>query len=111
MLVKVSQTRPELVASIGLCNFDSKHVEIACEHLITKFGSVGTVVSNQVQVRPGHAGVTTDPRPLTCANLQFSVVDPRPLRSMCEVCAKYGLQLLTYGTLVGHLESGLERDI
>ena len=48
-LVNISKSTPELVSSIGLCNFDSQHVEEACEYLIEKTGSA-SLVSNQVQV-------------------------------------------------------------
>ncbi|KAF2771093.1 putative aryl-alcohol dehydrogenase [Teratosphaeria nubilosa] len=78
-LVKITEQYPELVSSIGLCNFDSKHTREACEHLLAKTGKVG-IVSNQVQ---------------------FSLVDARPLRAMSDVCKKYDLKLLTYGTFCG----------
>ncbi|KAH9841238.1 Aldo keto reductase [Teratosphaeria destructans] len=78
-LVKITEQYPGLVSSIGLCNFDSKHTTEACEYLLAKTGKVG-IVSNQVQ---------------------FSLVDARPLRAMTDVCEKYGLKLLTYGTLCG----------
>ncbi|KAI0452643.1 putative aryl-alcohol dehydrogenase [Xylaria acuta] len=78
-LASVTKTHPELVSTIGLCNFDSMHVREACEYLLSKTGAVG-LVSNQIQ---------------------FSVVDSRPLQKMCAVSAKYGLQLLTYGSFCG----------
>ncbi|XWX00497.1 hypothetical protein V2A60_008517 [Cordyceps javanica] len=78
-LVNATRSHPELVTSIGLCNFDSEHTAEACEYLLAKTGSVG-LVSNQVQ---------------------FSVLDSRPLRRMVRVCATYGLRLLTYGSLCG----------
>ncbi|KAI0203469.1 putative aryl-alcohol dehydrogenase [Astrocystis sublimbata] len=78
-LVAITKAHPELVGAIGLCNFDSAHVTEACEYLISRTGEVG-LVSNQIQ---------------------FSVVDSRPLQEMCEVSAKYGLQLLTYGSFCG----------
>ncbi|KAI0168996.1 NADP-dependent oxidoreductase domain-containing protein [Hypoxylon sp. FL1284] len=77
-LVRITASHPELVASIGLCNFDSEHVAEASEYLIAKTGSVG-IVSNQVQ---------------------FSLVDARPLQKMVHSCEKYGLKLLTYGSFV-----------
>ncbi|KAJ8122350.1 hypothetical protein ONZ43_g1432 [Nemania bipapillata] len=77
-LVALTKTHPELVATIGLCNFDSAHTEEACEYLLSKTGAVG-IVSNQIQ---------------------FSVVDSRPLQKMCAVSAKYDLELLTYGSFV-----------
>lgn len=49
-LVSLTKTHPDLVSSVGLCNFDSEHVEEACEHLISKVGAP-SIVSNQVQVR------------------------------------------------------------
>lgn len=78
-LVRITISHPELVATIGLCNFDSEHVVEACEYLIAKTGAVG-IVSNQVQ---------------------FSLVDARPLQKMVHACEKYGLKLLTYGSFCG----------
>ncbi|KAI1152292.1 putative aryl-alcohol dehydrogenase [Nemania diffusa] len=78
-LVSLTKTHPELVGTIGLCNFDSAHTQEACEYLLSKTGDVG-LVSNQVQ---------------------FSVIDSRPLQKMCAVAAKYGIQLLTYGSFCG----------
>ncbi|KAI1387990.1 aldo/keto reductase [Hypoxylon trugodes] len=78
-LLRISKSHPELVSSIGLCNFDAEHVAESCEYLIAKTGAVG-IVSNQVQ---------------------FSLVDARPLRKMVSVCEKYGLKLLTYGSFCG----------
>ncbi|KAI1134105.1 aldo/keto reductase [Hypoxylon sp. FL0543] len=78
-LVRISRYYPELVTSIGLCNFDSEHTEQVCEYLVAKTGDAG-IVSNQVQ---------------------FSLVDARPLQKMVHVCDKYGLKLLTYGSLCG----------
>ncbi|KAI1355526.1 putative aryl-alcohol dehydrogenase [Xylaria sp. FL0043] len=78
-LVALTKTHPELVGTIGLCNFDSTHVQEACEYLLSKTGAVG-LVSNQIQ---------------------FSVVDSRPLWKMCEVAEKYGLALITYGSFCG----------
>ncbi|KAJ7627113.1 Aldo keto reductase [Roridomyces roridus] len=63
-----------LIAAIGLCNFDSLRTEEIC----TRFP--GLVVSNQVQ---------------------FSLVDTRPLHGMTDVCTTHGVKLLTYGTLCG----------
>ncbi|KAJ2918781.1 hypothetical protein MD484_g1594, partial [Candolleomyces efflorescens] len=61
--------------AIGLCNFDTIHTDEICTQL-----GPGVIVSNQVQ---------------------FSVIDTRPLHGMSDVCAKHGLKLLTYGTLCG----------
>lgn len=77
-LVKATKTHPELVSTIGLCNFDAQHTEEACRHLLETMGEVG-LVTNQVQ---------------------FSLIDSRPLQEMSAVCAKYGLKLLTYGSFV-----------
>jgi len=63
------------IRSIGLCNFDTIHTDEICTQL-----GPGVIVSNQVQ---------------------FSVIDTRPLHGMSDVCAKHGLKLLTYGTLCG----------
>ncbi|KAH9893869.1 aldo-keto reductase [Xylariomycetidae sp. FL2044] len=82
-LVAISNETPELVTAIGLCNFDSEHVEEACQYLLGKTGEVG-LVSNQVQ---------------------FSLLDSRPIHKMSEMCARYGLKLLTYGTFCGGLLS------
>jgi len=48
-LISITKTHPELVSTIGLCNFDSAHVQEACDYLIEKNGAVG-LVSNQIQV-------------------------------------------------------------
>ncbi|KAJ7206466.1 NADP-dependent oxidoreductase domain-containing protein [Mycena haematopus] len=63
-----------LIVAIGLCNFDTLRIEEIC----TQFP--GVIVSNQVQ---------------------FSLIDTRPLYGMVDVCAKHGIKLLTYGTLCG----------
>ncbi|KAK0391648.1 hypothetical protein NLU13_1147 [Sarocladium strictum] len=82
-LVRLTKSRPDLVRAIGLCNFDSQRTEEVCEHLLRTTGEVG-IVSNQVQ---------------------FSLVDSRPLQKMSAVCEKYGLKLLTYGSFSGGLVS------
>ncbi|KAJ7511030.1 NADP-dependent oxidoreductase domain-containing protein [Mycena galericulata] len=63
-----------LISALGLCNFDTLRTDEIC----TRFP--GVVVSNQVQ---------------------FSLIDTRPLYGMSDVCAKHGVKLLTYGTLCG----------
>ncbi|KAF9446916.1 Aldo/keto reductase [Macrolepiota fuliginosa MF-IS2] len=64
------------IANIGLCNFDAKRADEICTQL-----GPGAIVSNQVQ---------------------FSIIDTRPLHGMGDVCMKHGLKLLTYGTLCGN---------
>ncbi|KAH8691461.1 NADP-dependent oxidoreductase domain-containing protein [Talaromyces proteolyticus] len=61
------------VGMLGLCNFDTEHMQRVLESGIT-------VHSNQVQ---------------------FSLIDSRPLVKMSQLCAKYNVKLLTYGTLCG----------
>ncbi|TBU41689.1 aldo/keto reductase [Dichomitus squalens] len=63
------------IGLIGLCNFNSAVMDEIC----TELGS-GTIVSNQVQ---------------------FSLIDVRPLYAMAEVCNRHNVKLLTYGTLCG----------
>ncbi|EAU87247.2 aldo/keto reductase [Coprinopsis cinerea okayama7 len=63
------------IRAIGLCNFDA----IRTDEICTELGP-GVIVSNQVQ---------------------FSVIDTRPLHGMSDVCDRHGLKLLTYGTLCG----------
>ncbi|KAJ6479573.1 NADP-dependent oxidoreductase domain-containing protein [Mycena sanguinolenta] len=63
-----------LIAAVGLCNFDS----IRTDEICTQFP--GAIVSTQIQ---------------------FSLIDTRPLYGMADVCAKHGVKLLTYGTLCG----------
>ncbi|KAH7129014.1 NADP-dependent oxidoreductase domain-containing protein [Dactylonectria macrodidyma] len=63
----------ERVDMIGLCNFDTKHLEEVLNSGIT-------VHSNQIQ---------------------FSLIDSRPAVEMGEVCLKHNIKLLTYGTLCG----------
>ncbi|EEB96402.1 hypothetical protein MPER_04472, partial [Moniliophthora perniciosa FA553] len=64
-----------LITELGLCNFDT----IRTDEICTQLGP-GVIVSNQVQ---------------------FSVIDTRPLHGMSDVCEKHGIVLLTYGTLCG----------
>ncbi|CAI6063461.1 unnamed protein product [Clonostachys chloroleuca] len=61
------------VRMIGLCNFDTTHLETVVDHGIE-------VVANQVQ---------------------FSLIDSRPTVKMGTVCLKHNIKLLTYGTLCG----------
>ncbi|KAF2754466.1 Aldo/keto reductase [Pseudovirgaria hyperparasitica] len=61
------------VAMLGLCNFDTLHLEQVLSHNIP-------IATNQVQ---------------------FSLIDARPELKMGAVCAKYNIKLLTYGTLCG----------
>ncbi|KAF5358766.1 hypothetical protein D9758_008572 [Tetrapyrgos nigripes] len=64
-----------LITAIGLCNFDA----IRTDEICTQLGP-GVIVSNQVQ---------------------FSLIDTRPLHGMSDVCERHDLKLLTYGTLCG----------
>lgn len=64
-----------VITAIGLCNFDTIRTDEICTYL-----GPGAIVSNQVQ---------------------FSLIDTRPLDGMADVCEKHGLKLLTYGTLCG----------
>lgn len=64
-----------LISAIGLCNFDT----IRTDEICTLLGP-GVVCTNQVQ---------------------FSLIDTRPLHGMSDVCEKHNLKLLTYGTLCG----------
>ncbi|KAF7558429.1 hypothetical protein G7046_g5726 [Stylonectria norvegica] len=61
------------VAMIGLCNFDTEHLQV--------------VIDNGINI---HAN-----------QVQFSLIDSRPTVLMGEVCNKYKIKLLTYGTLCG----------
>ncbi|KAK7024718.1 Aldo/keto reductase [Favolaschia claudopus] len=75
-LERLNELRDEgLISAIGLCNFDT----IRTDEICTQLGP-GVVVSNQIQ---------------------FSLIDTRPLHGMTDVCARHGLKLLTYGTLCG----------
>ncbi|QRV85484.1 aldo/keto reductase family protein [Ceratobasidium sp. AG-Ba] len=64
-----------IITAIGLCNFDT----IRTDEICTSLGP-GAIVSNQVQ---------------------FSLIDTRPLDGMADVCEKHGIKLLTYGSLCG----------
>ncbi|KIK94334.1 hypothetical protein PAXRUDRAFT_828110 [Paxillus rubicundulus Ve08.2h10] len=64
-----------LVSAVGLCNFDAVHTNEIC----AQFGS-GFIVSNQVQ---------------------FSLIDTRPLHGMADICERHNVKLLAYGTLCG----------
>ncbi|KAG7089495.1 hypothetical protein E1B28_011175 [Marasmius oreades] len=78
-LVKLTKSHAYLVSHIGLCNFDAEHTDEVCRYLLEKVGEVG-IISNQVQ---------------------FSLIDSRPLFKMIGVCEMYGIKLLTYGTFCG----------
>jgi len=64
-----------LISAVGLCNFDA----IRTDEICTQLGP-GFIVSNQVQ---------------------FSLIDTRPLHGMADVCERHNVKLLTYGTLCG----------
>jgi aryl-alcohol dehydrogenase-like predicted oxidoreductase len=61
------------IRHLALTNFDTEHLQIILQHGIK-------IVSNQVQ---------------------FSLVDQRPIAQMMTLCQAHGVQLLTYGTLCG----------
>ncbi|KAF5683464.1 hypothetical protein FCIRC_4407 [Fusarium circinatum] len=61
------------VARIGLCNFDTEHLERVVESGVK-------IYTNQVQ---------------------FSLIDSRPTVKMAGACSRHGIKLLTYGTLCG----------
>jgi aryl-alcohol dehydrogenase-like predicted oxidoreductase len=61
------------IKHLGLTNFDTKRVQIMVEKGFK-------LVSNQVQ---------------------YSILDQRPEKSMVSLCQKHGILLLTYGTLLG----------
>ncbi|KAJ4472325.1 NADP-dependent oxidoreductase domain-containing protein [Lentinula aciculospora] len=63
------------ISALGLCNFDS----IRTDEICTQLGP-GVISSNQVQ---------------------FSLIDTRPLHGMADVCEKHDIRLLCYGTLCG----------
>jgi len=63
------------IGGIGLVNFDSARVEEICCSL-----GKGVILTNQVQ---------------------FSLIDIRPLYGMSDACKRHGVKLLTYGTLCG----------
>ncbi|CAI5528419.1 unnamed protein product [Closterium sp. Naga37s-1] len=65
------------IKAIGLTNFDTKRLQVILENGIP-------IVSNQVQ---------------------HSLVDMRPQQQMAQLCALTGVQLITYGTVMGGLLS------
>jgi aryl-alcohol dehydrogenase-like predicted oxidoreductase len=69
------------IQHLGLTNFDTAHLQIVIDAGIP-------IVTNQVQ---------------------FSIIDQRPLAQMVPLCQQHGIQLLAYGTLCGGLLS--ERPI
>jgi len=71
-----------VVKCVSLTNFDSAHVE---------------------EIVLGLKGAS--PVPIITNQIQFSIVDNRPEFKMREVCQKYGVKLLTYGTFCGGLMS------
>ncbi|KZV69427.1 Aldo/keto reductase [Peniophora sp. CONT] len=64
-----------LISNIGLVNFDSIRVDEICVQL--------------------------GPNAIATHQVQFSLIDTRPLHGMNDVCCRHGLKLLTYGTLCG----------
>jgi aryl-alcohol dehydrogenase-like predicted oxidoreductase len=66
------------IAKLALTNFDTAHVKLFVED------EGIPIASNQVQ---------------------FSVIDARPLQKMAPYCAAHGVQLLAYGSLMGGLLS------
>ncbi|KAF2206283.1 hypothetical protein CERZMDRAFT_53475 [Cercospora zeae-maydis SCOH1-5] len=66
------------VHALGLCNFDT-------QHMLQAINSGIRIHTNQVQ---------------------FSLIDSRPLHSMVPACKAHGIKLLTYGTLLGGFLSG-----
>ncbi|KAF8325076.1 NADP-dependent oxidoreductase domain-containing protein [Cantharellus anzutake] len=74
-LVDIKRDGELKVRALGLVNFDSQHVNEICETI-----GPGELLTNQVQ---------------------FSLIDVRPLYDMAAVCKKHGVKLLTYGTLCG----------
>ncbi|KAF8315289.1 NADP-dependent oxidoreductase domain-containing protein [Cantharellus anzutake] len=74
-LVDIKRDGKLKVRALGLVNFDSHHVNEICETI-----GPGELLTNQVQ---------------------FSLIDVRPLYRMAIVCKKHGVKLLTYGTLCG----------
>ncbi|KAJ7583562.1 aldo/keto reductase [Mycena floridula] len=89
-LIAITKSHPHLVSSIGLCNFDAETTQEACEYLLATTGTVG-IVSNQVQ---------------------YSLIDSRPQFKMADICHRYGLKILTYGSFCGGFlsEKWLNRD-
>ncbi|KAF8623321.1 hypothetical protein AX17_007462 [Amanita inopinata Kibby_2008] len=73
-ILRELQSQGHIVA-LGLCNFDTRRTDEIC----TLMGP-GVISTNQVQ---------------------FSLIDNRPLHGMADVCKKHNLKLLTYGTLCG----------
>ncbi|TDZ38823.1 putative oxidoreductase [Colletotrichum spinosum] len=63
----------ERVGTLGLCNFDAKHMD--------------NVISNGIKVHSNQ--------------VQFSLIDSRPVVRMATVCEQHDVKLLTYGTLCG----------
>ena len=61
------------IRSLGLCNFDTKHMLDLVEQ-------EAPIVTNQVS---------------------FSILDTRPLEEMIPACKKHNIQLLVYGVLLG----------
>ena len=61
------------IRNVGLTNFDTERIKIMTEQGFAP-------VSNQVQ---------------------YSILDQRPEKMMVQFCKRYGIKLLTYGTLLG----------
>ncbi|KAF8310660.1 Aldo/keto reductase, partial [Clavulina sp. PMI_390] len=74
-LLELRRSKRLRIDVLGLVNFDTKRVVEICEAM-----GPGEVLTNQVQ---------------------FSLVDVRPLYGMTDACQKHGVKLLTYGTFCG----------
>lgn len=80
---------------LGLCNFDTEHMQRVLDSGVT-------VYSNQVQVLITlfQSSLFSHDKHNILTLVQFSLIDSRPVVKMGEVCIKYNVKLLTYGTLV-----------
>lgn len=66
-----------------------------------RIGSVGvTNMDTEALAKLVDAGV-----PVVCNQVQFSLLDRRPLNGMIDYCKAHDIKLLTYGTLAGGLLS------
>lgn len=72
--------------------------ELREKGLITSVGT--TNMNTEALSKIVDAGV-----PVVCNQVQFSVLDPRPLAQMVPFCKKNGIKLFTYGSIAGGLLS------
>ncbi|KAI2633248.1 aldo/keto reductase [Hypomontagnella submonticulosa] len=72
-LIGITKSHPELVSTIGLCNFDTEHLEESCEYLIAKTGSFSLVDARPLR-KMTHACEKYGVKLLTYGSFYFDMI-------------------------------------